>query len=78
MNAARKIRAGALLAVGLAGRHNPTKIEQMQDAQDALLKEAIALQQCERLNSYGSDPCAPQRAAYQNHLSALRAGAYAR
>ena len=78
MNATRKIRAGVLLVVGLAGCRNPTKLEQMQDAQDALLKEAIALQQCERANGYGSDECASQRAAYQNHLSAFRAGAYGR
>jgi hypothetical protein len=76
MNSAQRMQAGIWLVVGLAGCHSATKLEQMQNTQDALLKEARALQQCEHANGYGSDQCASQRAAYQNHLSAFRAGAY--
>jgi hypothetical protein len=76
MNSGQRMHLGIWLVVGLAGCHTPTKLEQMQNTQDALLKEALALQQCEHANGYGSDQCASQRAAYQNHLSAFRAGAY--
>jgi uncharacterized lipoprotein len=77
MNTARKMQAGVLLAIGLAGCHSPWKEEQMQAPQDALLKEAMALQQCEMKAGYTSQQCAAQRKAYEDHLAAFKS-TYAR
>jgi hypothetical protein len=62
MNSGHRMHLGIWLAVGLAGCHTPTKLDQMQNTRDALLKDALALQQCEQANGYGQ--CASQRAAY--------------
>ena len=77
MNAAQRVQVGIVLAIGLAGCHTPLKEEQMQAAQDALLKEAMALQQCEQEAGYSSQQCAAQRTAYENHLAAFK-GSYGR
>ena len=53
--------------------HSPTKQEQMQAAQDDLIKEAVALQRCEASNGYSSQQCAEQRAAYNQDIAAFRA-----
>jgi hypothetical protein len=63
----------AVLVAGLIRCGSATKQEQMQGAQDALIKEAIALQRCETSNGYSSERCAGQRAAYESDLAAFRA-----
>jgi hypothetical protein len=63
----------AALVAGLIGCGSGTKQEQMQGAQDALIKEAMALQRCETINGYSSERCADQRAAYESDLAAFRA-----
>ena len=69
MNAARTMLAGILLAMGLVSCHSASKEEQVQSAQDALLKEAMSLQQCERTKGCSSQQCAAQRKAYEDHLA---------
>ena len=61
-----------LLISGVVGCHSATKQEQMQAAQNDLLKEAMALQQCELGSGFASDRCADQRAAYNRDLAAFR------
>jgi hypothetical protein len=77
MNVAQRVQVGIVLAIGLADCHAPSKEEQMQAAQDALLKEAMASQQCEEKAGYSSQQCAAQRTACENHSAAFK-GSYAR
>lgn len=67
----RLVACGALIA-GMAGCHSPTKQEQMQAAQDDLVHEAMALQQCEASNGYSSQSCTEQRQDYERDLAAFR------
>jgi hypothetical protein len=63
---------GSLIA-GMVGCHSPTKQEQMQSAQNDLVKEAMALQQCQADNGYASERCASQRSTYDHDVAAFRA-----
>jgi hypothetical protein len=58
-----------VLIVALMGCHSATPQEQMQAAQNDLLSEATALQQCETQNGYASDKCASERASYNHDLA---------
>jgi hypothetical protein len=69
----RRICACVLLAVGLIGCGSPTKQQQLQASQDALVNEAMAVQRCEATNGYSSQQCAAQRKAYEDHLAAFKA-----
>ena len=68
----RGVIYGALIA-GLSGCHSPTKQEQMQAAQNDLVKEAMALQRCEAESGYTSQRCASERSTYDHDLAAFRA-----
>jgi Flp pilus assembly protein TadD len=63
----------AVLIGSVAGCHSSTSQEQMQAAQNDLLSEARALQQCETDKGYGSVGCAERRATYAHDLAAFRA-----
>ena len=73
MNLTRRTQATVLFFVGLAGCGSPTKQDELQAKQDVLLKEAMALQQCESTKGYSSPDCAAQRSAYESHLGAFKA-----
>lgn len=74
MNLARRAaQVTALLIIGLAGCGSPTKQDELQAKQDALLKEAMALQQCESTKGYSSPDCAARRSTYESHLAAFKA-----
>ena len=73
MPRADRLAVCVALAIGAAGCHGPTPQEQMQAAQNALISEAMAVQQCEAAHGYRSDRCADQRAAYDRELAAFRA-----
>ena len=62
-----------MLIAGFAGCHSPTKQEQIKAAHDALISEAVAVQQCEANYGYVSNRCASQRADYDRDLAAFRA-----
>jgi hypothetical protein len=65
--------ACGILIVALVGCHGATPQEQMQAAQNDLLSDATALQQCEIQNGYASDKCASERTSYDQDLAAFRA-----
>jgi hypothetical protein len=50
--------ASALLISALVSCGSPTKEEEMQAAQAALMDEGTELQQCFKANGYGSEKCA--------------------
>jgi uncharacterized lipoprotein len=65
-------RACVLLIAGLAGCSQPTHEQQLQSSQDQIIGEAMALQQCENTNGYGSAQCASQRSTYQHDLAVFK------
>jgi hypothetical protein len=62
----------ALLIAALVGCGTPTKEEEMQTGQAALVDEATELQHCFNTNGYASDKCADQRKAYEGDLAKFR------
>ena len=71
------MRACLLLIAVLTGCSHPTHEQQLQSAQDQIIKDATALQQCEIANGYGSPQCASQRASYEHELAVFK-GTYGR
>jgi hypothetical protein len=57
----------------MAGCHSATPQEQMQSAQNDLISEEMALQQCQTQNGYASEKCSSERSAYNHDLAAFRA-----
>ena len=62
----------ALLIAALVGCGSPTKEEEMQAAQAALMDEATEVQHCFNTNGYASDKCVSQRKAYESDLAKFR------
>ena len=62
-----------LLMTVLVGCSSPTEVEKMQEAQHALLTDAMDLQRCESANGYWSEKCTGQRKAYESDLAAFKA-----
>jgi hypothetical protein len=63
----------SLVLATVAGCHSATPQEQMQSAQNDLIGEEMALQQCQAQNGYDSEKCAGERSAYNHDLAAFRA-----
>jgi hypothetical protein len=61
-----------IVPIAVVGCHSATPQDQMGAAQNDLLSEATALQQCEITNGYSSEHCAAQSAAYERDLAAFR------
>jgi hypothetical protein len=64
--------ASALLISALVSCGSPTKEEEMQAAQAALMDEATELQHCFSTNGYASEKCAAQRKVYESDLAKFR------
>ena len=64
-----------VLTAGVVACHGaaPTRQEQMQAAQDDLLKEAMAVQQCQLDSGFTAEKCLALRAAYDRDLAAFKA-----
>jgi hypothetical protein len=63
----------ALLMIALNGCGTPSEEEQMQEGQDALVAEAVALQRCFSANGDSAEQCAGRRKAYDSALAAFGA-----
>jgi len=61
------------LIAGLVGCSNhPTQEQQLQSAQDAIVRDAMVLQRCEMANGYSSELCATQRKTYDQDLAVFK------
>jgi hypothetical protein len=66
-----RMRICVSLVAGLAAC-SPTEEQGLPSAENALVSEAMALQQCEITKGYSSDQCASQRKTYERDLAAFK------